>query len=69
MPVHPGRVPYEWYAHLVFVAPFDALSSVVACVPEGVDLRFMLLLPYLPALFDPALSMVIGSKTGLSLFS
>ena len=46
MLVHLGRVPYEWSAHLVFVAPSDALSSVMACVPEGVDLGFMLLLPY-----------------------
>ena len=67
VPVHLGRVPYGWLTHLVFlsVAPFDALSSV----PEGVDLRSLLLLPYYPALFDPTLSMAIGSKTGLSLFS
>ena len=50
MPVHPGRVPYEWLTHLVLlsVAPSDAPSFVVARVLEEVDLALGYSCSYCP---------------------
>ena len=71
VPVHPGQVPYEWFAHLYSLVS-RSFQCPIFC--HGVCARrsrppFLAVIALVAALFDPALSMAIGSKTGLSLLA
>ena len=71
MPVHLSQVPYEWFAHLNSLVS-RSFQCPIFC--RGVCVRrsrpqFLAVIALLAALFDPAMSMAIGSKTGLSLLA
>jgi len=71
VPVHLSRVPYEWFAHLYSLVS-RSFQCPIFC--HGVCAGrsrppFLAIIALLAALFDPALSMAIGSKIGLSLLA
>ena len=69
--MHLSQVPYEWFAHLYSLVSRSFQCHVFChgvCVGRSRP-QFLAVIALLAALFDPAVSMAIGSKTGLSLLA
>ena len=69
--MHLSGVPYEWFAHLYSLVS-RSFQCPIFC--HGVCARrsrppFLAVIALVASLFDPALSMAIGSKIGLSLLA
>ena len=71
MLVHLSRVPYEWFAHLYSLVSRSFRCPIFCrglCVGRSRP-PFLAVIALLAALFNPAMSMAIGSKTELSLLA